>query len=175
MLKRSWVLGIIGLSIVFGLIFQSCKTTRFISQRPVIRQPVDLPDNPDDVGEVVENTVNTEQDVPSNAVTKGSFTVWTEPEDPAPLQAYWVVIQVNLDKSLISNYRKSDLEGYLVGTDKYTQHIGYKNIWDYLKKFPEKGYVRLYSRVPGALENVQDDIEIKSKSLNETQKISIVF
>ena len=117
----------------------------------------------------------TKEDVPDSAITKGSFTVWTEPEDPAPYEDYNVIVQVKLDSG-ISSYSKSDLTGNLVGTDGYTQILGKYALFDSLKHYPSKGYARLTtSTVPGSYENVRDDITITSKILNETQTISIVF
>src|SRR5262249_5050992 len=38
--------------------------------------------------------------VPGYAVTKGSFSVWTEPEDPEPRQDYRIIIQIRLPENL---------------------------------------------------------------------------
>ncbi len=117
----------------------------------------------------------TEDKVPDSAITKGSFTVWTEPEDPAPYEKYNVIVQVKLDKN-IDSYSKSDLAGHLVGTDGYQQPLGRYGVFDSLKHYPDKGYARLTSRfVPGTYAGVKDTITIKSDILNETQTITIEF
>ena len=56
------------------------------------------------------------------AVTKGSFTVWTEPERPASLQPYMIIIEVRLREGS-RVYRINDLSGYVIGSDGYKQKI----------------------------------------------------
>lgn len=54
----------------------------------------------------------------SDAVQRGSFTVWTNPKDPKPGQYYDVIIEVKLPSN-VTNYRESDLTGCIIGTDNY--------------------------------------------------------
>ena len=63
--------------------------------------------------------------VPGHAVTKGSFSVGTEPEDPEPREDYMIIIQVRLPENLIKNgkYRANDITGMVRGTDSYTKKI----------------------------------------------------
>lgn len=169
--KRRVYLGLMMFVLFFLELMVSCKLnkTTFKGSKQTIRKvPSSMP-NEDDA------TVNTDSmDVPDSAVSKGSFTVWTEPEDPAPMQYYYVIVQVKLDKG-ISSYSKNDLTGTLVGTDGYDQQIGRYGDLDTLKHYPSKGYARLKTFVPGSYDNVRDDIKIHSDLLNETQNISIVF
>lgn len=105
------------------------------------------------------------------AITKGSFTVWTVPEDPAPGQNYLIVIQVELPDR-IKRYRRSDLFGKVVGTDGYEQYIpGVKR--GYLPVKNNK--VQLAIFVPAAASLVRDRIEVSSKILKEKQKLEIEF
>jgi len=109
--------------------------------------------------------------VPESAVTQGSFTVWTEPEDPAPRVAYKIIIQVKLPRT-VKQYRMSDLTGMVTGTDQYKKPIKY-GAKD--RKGVKDGVVQLEIPIPGAAELVKDVIEIRSKLLNEEQRIEIVF
>lgn len=63
---------------------------------------------------------------PANAITRGSFTVWTEPRDPQPGQSYQIFIEVRLPASL-STYAQTDLSGTIVGSDGYEQSISDDN------------------------------------------------
>ncbi|OYW19880.1 MAG: hypothetical protein B7Z55_08115 [Planctomycetales bacterium 12-60-4] len=109
--------------------------------------------------------------VPESAITRGSFTVWTEPEDPAPRVAYDIVIQVKLPPS-VKQYRLSDLSGSVTGTDGYRKQIKYTSKD---RKGVKEGIVQLTIKIPGAAQLVKDVIEIKSKILDEEQTIEIVF
>jgi hypothetical protein len=59
---------------------------------------------------------------PKNAVTKGSFTAWTVPEDPEPGQDYVIVIEIKLPEK-VRRYPLKDLSGMVVGTDGWRQAI----------------------------------------------------
>ena len=105
------------------------------------------------------------------AITKGSFTVWTVPQDPAPGQNYLIIIQVKLPKK-ITRYRRSDLKGTVVGTDGYKQYIpgvrrGYLPV--------KENKVQLAIFVPAAASLVRDKIEVRSKILKEKQSLEIEF
>lgn len=111
------------------------------------------------------------------AVTKGSFTTWTVPEDPAPREDYLVVIQIRLPEK-IKKYRKEDLTGFLEGDDGYQTPLGdFKG-----KGFPKRYYGQFDDearqfviRIPGGAAKVQDTITIQSKVLREKQTLEITF
>jgi len=109
--------------------------------------------------------------VPSGAITKGSFTVWTDPRDPEPGQAYDIVIQVKLPKS-ITSYKLRDLTGTVQGTDKYYKEIRF-SATD--RKPVKDGVVQVRVPIPGAAVRVRDTIKIHSTILKEEQTIEIVF
>ena len=109
--------------------------------------------------------------VPSFAVTKGSYSAWTEPRDPEPGRQYVIVIQVRLPTT-IREYRGSDLTGMVTGTDGYKQVIKFKST----DKFPVKdGAVEIRVPVPGAAKLVRDTIRIESRLLREKQTLRIEF
>lgn len=108
--------------------------------------------------------------IPKYAVTKGSFSVWTDPKDPVPGISYEVVIQFRLPAN-IKRYKGSDLSGMVVGTDDYKQRIQLGS-----RTFPvEDGSVQVRVRVPGANQLVRDTIRVESKLLREKQVIEIEF
>lgn len=108
--------------------------------------------------------------VPKSAVSKGSFTVWTVPEDPEPWQKYKIIIQVKLPSGM-ERYRKTDLAGMMIGSDGYRQTIP-----DRFAEFTvQDGVAYLTVDVPGAAVLVRDRIEIRSKRLRETQTLELVF
>ncbi len=109
--------------------------------------------------------------VGNNAVTKGSFTAWTVPEDPAPGQNYMIMIRIKLPDK-VRRYPRRDLSGMVTGTDGYRQPIPGST----------RGYLPTKDReslltipVPGAQRLVEDSIEIRSKLLDEKQSLKIVF
>ena len=107
---------------------------------------------------------------PSYAVTKGSFSVWTDPKDPNPGFSYEIVIQVRVPNDL-KRYRGSDLSGLVIGTDEYRQPIKLGS-----RTYPvQDGRVQIRIRVPGADQLVRDTIRVESKILSEKQVIEIVF
>lgn len=109
--------------------------------------------------------------VPGYAVTKGSFSAWTEPRDPDPKKQYFIVIQVRLPAN-VKKYRASDLTGMVVGTDLYKQVIKFRST----EEFPIKeGAVQVRIPVPGAAKLVRDTIRIESRLLREKQTIQIEF
>jgi hypothetical protein len=114
--------------------------------------------------------------VPSFAVTKGSFSVWTEPKDPNPGQNYRIVISVKLPTN-VRAYRTNDLSGLVIGTDGYRLQIqkGLKEALTPAKLTPVDGAVQVRVAVPGARKLVRDTIEVKSKFLKEEQQIEIEF
>lgn len=105
------------------------------------------------------------------AVTKGSFTAWTVPEDPAPGQDYLIVIQIRLPEH-ITKYPSKDLTGRVIGTDGYRQIIP----GDAPRYLPLKDHeTQLSIKVPGAERLVKDTILIQSRRLEERQELEIVF
>jgi len=115
--------------------------------------------------------------VPKNAkiFTKGSFTAWTEPNDPGPNEDYSIVITVRLPDR-VKRYRATDLSGQVVGTDGYKQNIPgpeYRRGSVYLPVVDR--HAQLIIEVPGGGPRVQDTIEIRSTTLKEEQKLVIEF
>lgn len=111
--------------------------------------------------------------IPDGAVTKGSFTAWTEPQNPQPGQRYTIVVQIKGLENL-ERFPRCDLSGTVIGTDGYKDSFGGPTEHG---DFPVKDQtVRLpVEVVPGAAELVKDTIQIKSKLLNEEQQIEINF
>jgi hypothetical protein len=109
--------------------------------------------------------------VPSTAVTKGSFTVWTDPEVPVPGVKYDIVIQVKVSPG-ITSYRLRDLTGTVRGTDGYFKAIKYES--NRREKVTD-GVVQIRVPVPGAAQLIRDTIKIRSAILKEEQTIEIVF
>ncbi len=133
----------------------------------------------------------------SDAVQRGSFTVWTDPKDPAPGQFYDVIIEVKF-ASNITNYRESDLTGCIIGTDEYAYALGRgryagsgnfancsqlyaKSTSDFSQGYRKPsfksgaGIAQLRIPIPGAEDLVRDRIEIRSTILNESQVVTIEF
>ena len=114
----------------------------------------------------------------ANAVTRGSFTVWTEPEDPRPGERYLILVRVKVPTEL-RRYPVRELSGEIVGTDNYRQDIPYsqKNPPPRpLKYLPVRNsHTQFTVEVPGASRLVRDRIEIRSELLDESQVIEIEF
>jgi hypothetical protein len=109
--------------------------------------------------------------IPTYAVTKGSFSVWTDPRDPKPDVNYHIVIQFRLPRN-VETYRGSDLSGMVIGTDGYKQVIRLNRT----ETFPvHDGSVQVRIFVPGGDRLVRDTIRVESKLLREKQVIEIVF
>lgn len=109
--------------------------------------------------------------VPASAITRGSFTVFTEPEDPLPGRPYEIVIQVKMSRE-IKGYRLRDLTGLVTGTDGYEKAIRFKATD---RKAVKEGVVQVRIDIPGADRLVKDTIFIRSEILKEEQTIEIVF
>ncbi len=114
------------------------------------------------------------------AVTKGSFTAWTDPKDPEPGRIYRIIIQVKLPaRKKIRHYYLRDLFGEVVGTDGYRQNIPAgdprKNKKSRKRLEVIKNTVQYSVTVPGAARLVKDTIKIRSKLLKEEQTLEIVF
>ncbi len=109
--------------------------------------------------------------IPDSAVTKGSFTAWTEPEDPVPYKDYIIIIRVQLPSN-IQKYRARDISGLVIGTDGWKQPIRFPSS-QVLQ--PEEGAVFFQVKVPGARQLVRDTVRIESKLLKEKQVLNLEF
>ncbi len=125
-----------------------------------------------------------------NAVTKGSFTAWTVPENPAEGQRYKIYIEVKLPRN-VTIYRLTDLSGFVRGTDNYTQRLPWdplRGTMPYVYKNDRYVQVRRSERlrirggkaqisvdVHGAARMVRDEITIRSEMLKEEQSLTLVF
>ena len=109
-----------------------------------------------------------------NAVTEGSFTVWTEPDDPIPGETYTIMIEVKLPEK-VTRYPRHDLVGLVTGTDGWEQQLpgNAKPLQQYLPVHNHT--VQLEVDVPGAGRRVRDTIQVRSKLLKEEQVLKIVF
>lgn len=133
--------------------------------------------------------------VGKNAVTKGKFTVWSEPSNPAVGQSYHIWIRVQLPPT-VKRFRVDDLTGTVSGDlDGHRQAIPHDPRWGPPKvryrgkdiSLRKKGYVPIrkvkgqkyaiiYIWVPGSqVPKTTDTVQIRSKMLNEAQKLKIVF
>jgi hypothetical protein len=105
------------------------------------------------------------------AVKRGKFTAWTVPADPQPFQNYLIVIEVDWPK--VTNRkmlrdRKNDLTGTVKGSDNYLQVIEKSGFF-----IPKSN--QMVVPVPGAEQNVRDEIQVHSKILEESQDLTITF
>lgn len=129
---------------------------------------------------------SSENGLPDNAQTKGSFTVYTSPKDPKPLQEYWIIVQMELPGNL-KDYDPSDMFINVRGTDDYVARIkdGQWSVGpqvveditmtDWVEYSADKEFVEFKLLIPGAYRNVQDSIEVQSKILDESQNFVIMF
>ena len=106
-------------------------------------------------------------------------------ESPLAGERYLIVIRIKLPSNR-ATYSLSDLSGSVIGTDKYRQVIPegvYVMMKDgRLEKPPRHGkldvkdrMIEIAMQVPGAERQVKDTIEVKSKLLNESQKMTLEF
>lgn len=112
--------------------------------------------------------------VPSFAVTKGSFSAWTDPEDPKPGEQYFITIQVRLpdDKLKGKTYPVKDISGMVTGTDGYKKVIRFR---PNEKIEVQDGVIEFKLLIPGAANLVKDTIRIQSRMLKEKQTLQLVF
>ncbi len=112
-------------------------------------------------------------------VTQGSFSVWTVPEDPTPGRNYLIVIQLNR-KVRIRNLAK-DVTGSVTGSDGYFTDIGLKRTFpiqapQYVISKARQVVIKIPPPKPEVEHlGIRDKIIVKSKTLDETQEIEIVF
>jgi hypothetical protein len=114
--------------------------------------------------------------VPAYAITKGSFSVWTEPKDPRPNRPYHIVIQIRVPTDLAQKAKvfsfSRDITANVKGTDGYTLKTNFKGT----PSVPiEDGYAKTFIVIPGAQQLVRDHIKVTSKMLKETQEFDIEF
>ena len=124
------------------------------------------------------------------AVTKGSFTAWTDPARPEPGQFYQIIIEIRLPRE-IKRYHLADLSGDVTGSDKYRQKLPfdrnspsaarvtdgaeYKTVRRDMTVNVVGTKLQLAIKVPGAARLVKDRIRIKSRRLHEDQELILVF
>ena len=113
---------------------------------------------------------------PNSAISKGSFTVWANPEHPQPNQEYVIYTSIRLPRGT-EDYDASDISGQLIGTDGFVIPVGgAKNPFSKFVFSVEKAKAVVTTRVPGALTSgIRDEISINSKLLNETQSLTLIF
>jgi len=124
-------------------------------------------------------------------VSRGSFSAWTVPEYPEPLEEYMIVIRIKLpEKTRL--YRISDLSGKVEGSDFYEQYLPFDPNRKDLGARSERGgqivrlrtssrlrvirnHVQIMIPVKGGDKQIRDTIHIKSRMLGEDQKLEIEF
>lgn len=112
--------------------------------------------------------------LPTHAIQKGSFAVWTLPEDPYPGQDYVIVIAIDLPEGTIQ-YNRSDITGSVFGTDGFVHRVGIgADRYDEQFSFDGKN-AQLSIDIPGAENLVRDSIQVRSQILSEEQQLEIVF
>lgn len=114
--------------------------------------------------------------VPAYAITKGSFSVWTEPKDPLPGRPYNIVIQIRVPTTLAEKAKvfsiSRDITADVRGTDGFTKRTTFKGT----PPLPiEDGFARTFIVIPGAQQLVRDHIKVSSRMLKETQEFDIEF
>ena len=138
-----------------------------------------------------------EPSLPPSAVSAGNFAAWTIPiarrddeqpkagDSPRPGQDYYIVVQVRVPEHR-TDYDIADLSGRVIGTDGYVQIIpaqaftrnqhGHLTRAKTSQPLPVRnGVVQLLVRVPGAQEQVEDTIRIRSASSGEEQTLKLVY
>jgi hypothetical protein len=112
--------------------------------------------------------------VPGHAITKGSFSVWTEPEDPEPGEDYYIRVLVRMpsDWNPATKYRLRDISGMVTGTDGFKYTIQFKPNERVIAK---EGAVQFQIFIPGSYKKVRDTIRIQSRLLKEKQVIELEF
>ena len=108
---------------------------------------------------------------PTQAVSAGSFSVWTEPTQPSAGDPYHIIIQIRLPEG-VDRYDVSDLQGIVVGSDGYRKPIPGSASGGL---FINDRYARFIVPIVSADAEVNDTIFIKSRMLKETQKITLAF
>ena len=127
------------------------------------------------------------------AVTKGSFTAWTSPENPQPNQNYKIIIEMRLPND-VKRFRLSDLSGTVKGSDTFERRIPF----DRRPRFKSTSFytdednklqaitgrdtvtvrenkIQMVVLIPGGADEVRDMIQISSRRLREKQELELVF
>jgi hypothetical protein len=114
------------------------------------------------------------QAIGKKAVTEGSFTVWTVPDDPLPGENYLILIEVKLPEKVL-RYPRSDISGLVTGTDGWRQPLpgNAAPVHPYLPV--EDHTVQLQVEVPGGGRRVEDVVKVRSRLLKEEQVLKLVF
>jgi hypothetical protein len=123
-------------------------------------------------------SVSSSESVPYNAIKKGSFTLWTNPLDPRPGEAYNVHLKVEVfDPS--NSYSCRNLTGNLRGTDGFMfsvdracqSQLGFEV--RSLRGGPTKTSSFEYQfRIPGGSRRIVDTLNIQSRPLNANQSFA---
>lgn len=108
---------------------------------------------------------------PKNAVSEGSFSIWTEPDNPDPGEPYKIVVQIRLPEGM-ERYSLADLEGVVVGSDGYQKLIP-GNLRGFVPVHERQARFEIH--IVSADENVQDTVFVRSKLLREAQKLQLRF
>ena len=115
--------------------------------------------------------------LPANAIVQGSFTVWADPPHPMEKQSYFIHVRVTLPTT-VTTYTKQDLSGTLVGTDGYHQTINNPILGFVTQQFhftPGSGSAELVMLIPGALQGIDDTLQVTSQLLHESQTVLVHF
>jgi hypothetical protein len=115
--------------------------------------------------------------LPTNAIVQGSFTVWADPPHPMEKQSYFIHVRVTLPKT-VTTYTRQDLSGTLIGTDGYRQRINDPIMGFITQQFhftPGSGSAELVMLVPGALQGIDDTLQVTSQLLHESQTVLVHF
>ena len=165
------------LSLVLGLAINACGDSKFNKGTTSNTTPVVL-ETQSKQQEAIPAVASTIP-VPSGAIVKGSFTVYTEPKIPAPFQSYLIFIKVKLPSGTGVTYSKEDLTIDMTGTDGYKD-----NFPQVSKKFnrPAEGKFSISGdeatvvmKIPGAESNIKDTIYGSSRLLQESQMVELIF
>ncbi len=108
---------------------------------------------------------------PPHAMMAGSFSVWAEPENPAPDEPYRIIVQIRMPEGT-RHYNLSDLDGVVIGSDGYRKPIpGMRRA-----TLPVvNGFVRYEVPIVSADEMVEDIIFVRSRMLREAQRLHVRF
>lgn len=149
---------------------------------------------PEDLNDAKDSVPKGGAAVGKNAVSKGKFTVWSIPRNPAVNQSYRIAIRVELPDDT-KRYQVTDLSGTVVGDDAHRQQIPHDNTWGPAKVYRRgrfinlsrkafvpvvlrkgKKYSVIYIWVPGSrIAKTIDTVKIRSTILKEEQTLKIVF
>lgn len=139
------------------------------------------PEGPEDTETSDQDASNSSEkpDIPDNAITKGSFTVYTVPNDPQPAEYYFIHIVIQFEE-VPDTYGIKDLTYRIDGTDGYTNYVikgegspDQKPARFHFDKNAKNAHIEI--RIPGGWQLVKDTIYVESEVLKENQTIEIIF